>query len=195
MSAATDDVTTDERADAPVPVDVPVDMPVDVPVDDVRWLSADEQASWRSFRDGVIRLFDAIARDLEVDAGLSPHEYEVLVRLSEADGRTLRMSQLADDLAHSRSRLTHTVRRMEERGLVERRACSSDARGVNAFLTEDGWRTLVAAAPGHVRSVREHLVDVLTPEQLRQLGDAMTAVRDGLAGPCEDVRSASCDLA
>ncbi|WP_147572746.1 MarR family winged helix-turn-helix transcriptional regulator [Cellulomonas massiliensis] len=187
MSAATDDVTTDERVDATAPVDLPVD--------DVRWLSTDEQASWRSFRDGVIRLFDAIARDLEVDAGLSPHEYEVLVRLSEADGRTLRMSQLADDLAHSRSRLTHTVRRMEERGLVERRACSSDARGVNAFLTEQGWQTLVAAAPGHVRSVRAHLVDVLTPEQLRQLGDAMTAVRDGLAGPCEDVRSSSCDLA
>jgi len=188
MSTATDDVTTDERADAPTPAS-------DGSGDAVRWLSADEQQSWRSFRDGVTRLFAAIARDLEVDAGLSPHEYEVLVRLSEAEGRTLRMSQLADDLAHSRSRLTHTVRRMEERGLVERRACSSDARGVNAFLTEQGWQTLVAAAPGHVRSVRAHLVDVLTAEQLRQLGDSMAAVRDGLSGACESAASDTCDLA
>ena len=73
-----------------------------------------------SFRDGTVRLFDALAHELERDTGLSPHEYEVLVRSSETPERTQRMSQLADDLAHSRSRLTHTIRRMEERGLVVR---------------------------------------------------------------------------
>jgi len=152
---------------------------------DVKWLTEAEQQDWRAFRDGTIRLFDVIAHELDSNSGLSAHEYEVLVRLSEAPARTQRMSELADDLAHSRSRLTHTIRRMEERGLVERSACSADARGVNCAMTELGWTTLVAAAPLHVRSVREHLVDVLTPEQFRALGDAMAAVREHLvSGPC-----------
>ena len=152
---------------------------------DVRWLTEQEQLDWRAFRDGTVRLFDALAHELDASSALSLQEYEVLVRLSEAPGRTRRMSGLADGLAHSRSRLTHTIRRMEERGLVERAACSADARGVNCVMTELGWTTLVAAAPLHVRSVRDHLVDVLTPEQFRALGDAMAAVRDHLvSGPC-----------
>ncbi|WP_029289826.1 MarR family winged helix-turn-helix transcriptional regulator [Cellulomonas sp. HZM] len=154
------------------------------------WLSTDEQVSWRAFRDGVVRLFAALEHDLEQRTGLSSAEYEVLVRLSEAPGRTSRMSGLADDLAHSRSRLTHTIRRMEERGLVVRAQCSADARGVNCTMTELGWTTLVAAAPQHVQSVRDRLVDVLTPEQFAALGTAMAAVRDRIAsGPCH----APCD--
>jgi len=149
---------------------------------EVRWLSAEQQAQWRAFRDGNALLNDALARQLDADSGLSLGEYEVLVRLSEAPGRTLRMSELADGLAHSRSRLTHTIRRMEAAGLVERTACREDARGVNATMTEAGWERLVAAAPGHVRAVREHLVDVLTPGQLEALGAAMQAVTDALRG-------------
>ena len=118
-----------------------------------------------------------LEHELDAKSGLSTHEYEVLVRLSEAPGRTLRMAQLADNIAHSRSRLTHTIRRMEESGLVARVPCESDARGVNATMTDKGWETLVAAAPGHVQSVRDHLVDVLTPEQFAALGDAMETVR------------------
>ena len=165
-----------------VPVAAPPAAP---PVADVRWLTADEQRLWRAFRDGTARLGDALAHELEKGSGLSIHEYEVLVRLSETPGRTMRMSELASGIAHSRSRLTHTIRRMEERGLVERAACSADARGVNCTMTDEGWRVLVAAAPGHVQSVRDHLVDVLTPEQFRALGEAMETVRAHLLrGPC-----------
>jgi DNA-binding MarR family transcriptional regulator len=109
----------------------------------------------------------------------------VLVRLSEAPGRTLRMSELAGELAHSRSRLTHTVRRMEAAGLVERAPCLEDARGVNCTMTETGWQRLVAAAPAHVASVRARLVDVLTPEQMAALGDAMGAVGAALQAGCD----------
>ena len=148
----------------------------------VRWLTADEQVFWRAYRTATAMLSDVIAHELENDSGFSIDEYEVLVRLSESPGRTMRMSEIATGLAHSRSRLTHTVRRMEEQGLVERRQCPSDARGVDCVMTEQGWQRLVAAAPGHVRSVRAHLVDVLTPEQFAALGEAMEAVRDHLTG-------------
>jgi DNA-binding MarR family transcriptional regulator len=154
----------------------------DAPVTQVRWLTDDEQQSWRSLRVGSAMLNDVLAHELEAQSGLSIHEYEVLVRLSEAPDRTLRMSGLATGIAHSRSRLTHTIRRMQEQGLVERRQCASDARGVECVMTDAGWQRLVAAAPGHVQSVRDHLVDVLTPEQFRALGEAFEAVRTHLTG-------------
>lgn len=141
----------------------------------VPWLGAQQQASWRAFLEGSARLTEALNRDLDAESGLSLHEYEVLVRLSE-NGRTLRMSALADSLSHSRSRVTHTVRRLEERGLVLRTACPADGRGVNCLLTDEGMETLREAAPHHVRSVRRHMVDVLTASQLRVLGEAMTLV-------------------
>jgi len=149
---------------------------------EVVWLTAEQQAQWRSFRQGVARLLGVLEHELEAKSGLSTHEYEVLVRLSETPDRTLRMAQLADNLAHSRSRLTHTIRRMEEQGLVTRLPCVEDARGVNCTMTEKGWQVLVAAAPSHVQSVRDHLVDVLTPEQFAALGDAMETVRLHLTG-------------
>ncbi|MBI9113942.1 MarR family winged helix-turn-helix transcriptional regulator [Sanguibacter suaedae] len=142
------------------------------------WLSDQEQASWRAFLEGTARLSEALNKDLEIDSELSLNEYEVLVRLSESPTDSLRMSQLADSLAHSRSRITHTVRRMEERGLVVRESCAVDGRGVNCTLTDTGRAHLVEAAPSHVRSVRRHLVDVLTPQQLKNLGEAMQRVAD-----------------
>ncbi|WP_372438569.1 MarR family winged helix-turn-helix transcriptional regulator [Cellulomonas dongxiuzhuiae] len=149
----------------------------------VRWLSEPQQRQWRAFRDGTALLFDVLARELDDGSGLSLGEYEVLVRLSEAPGRALRMSELADDLAHSRSRLTHTVARMERDGIVRREPARDDARGVNCVLTEHGWQVLVDAAPGHVESVRAHLVDVLDDEQLAALGAAMQVVVEHLRGP------------
>lgn len=146
--------------------------------DEPHWLTADEQRAWRAYRDGTFLLLRALARELEEGAGLSLHEYEVLVRLSEAPGRTLRMSELAADVAHSRSRLTHTIGRMEAAGLVARVPCPHDARGVNCTLTPAGWERLVAAAPLHVTGVRSHLVDVLSPTQLAALGAAMGAVAE-----------------
>lgn len=150
------------------------------------WLDEEQQGSWRSFLEGSARLTEALNRDLDAESDLSLHEYEVLVRLSESAEWTLRMSALADSLAHSRSRVTHTVRRLEDRGLVRRQACAADGRGVECLLTDTGMQTLADAAPHHVRSVRRHMVDVLSPEQLRTLGQAMALVaeacRDADAG-------------
>lgn len=143
---------------------------------DVTWLTPDQQIHWRSYLLGVARLNDALNRQLEREAGLSLSEYEILVRLSEAEGRTLRMSDLATSLMHSRSRLTHTVGRLESQGLVERRSCSDDRRGVNCTMTDAGFDLLARSAPGHVRAVREHLVDRLTDDELRALGRAMAKV-------------------
>lgn len=151
-----------------------------VSADGVRWLTPEQQVAWRAYRDGTALLMDALGRELDEDAGLSLAEYEVLVRLSEAPERTLRMSELAGELAHSRSRLTHTIRRMEEAGLVARHPCAADARGVNCTMTDAGWHRIVDVAPAHVASVREHLVDVLTDEQLRALGSAMDVVAHAL---------------
>ena len=147
---------------------------------DVRWLSPEQQTHWRAFRDGTALLLDVLGRELDDDSGLSLGEYEVLVRLSEAPGRTLRMSELAGELAHSRSRLTHTIRRMESDGLVARTPCAEDARGVNCTMTDAGWQRIVDAAPGHVEAVRANLVDVLTPAQLAALGEAMGVVIEHL---------------
>lgn len=150
---------------------------------DVTWLTPDQQIHWRSYLLGVARLNDALNRQLEREAGLSLSEYEILVRLSEADGRTLRMSDLATSLMHSRSRLTHTVGRLESQGLVERRSCSDDRRGVNCTMTDAGFDLLARSAPGHVRAVREHLVDRLTDDELRALGRAMAKVAPADAVP------------
>lgn len=144
--------------------------------DDVRWLSLEQQASWRAYLLGAARLGDALNRQMEREAGLSLSEYEVLARLSEAHGRSVRMSDLAASLFHSRSRLTHTVRRLEARGLVERQDCPEDRRGVYCAITDAGFRHLASSAPGHVRAVREQLVDRLTDDELRNLGVAMGKV-------------------
>jgi len=148
----------------------------------VRWLTAEQQRHWRAYVDGGALLTEALGRQLERDSELSLSEYEALVRLSEAPDRTMRMSLLADELAHSRSRITHTIRRLEERGFVERRACAADGRGVNAAMTATGFARLQTAAPGHVAAVRSHLVDVLSNDQLRALGECMAVVREALRG-------------
>ncbi|WP_394215472.1 MarR family winged helix-turn-helix transcriptional regulator [Brachybacterium vulturis] len=136
------------------------------------WLTSREQAAWRTFLYATTLLTDrfgeALQADPEVDLTLG--EYEILVRLSEAENMFLRMSELADKVVHSRSRLTHTVSRMEKRGLVERVRCTDDGRGRQAQLTEAGEAMLRRAAPTHVRSVRALLVDVIGHEDLLELG-------------------------
>lgn len=165
----------------------------------VRWLTEDEQAFWRAYLLGSARLTEALTRQLEMDAQVSLSEYEILVRLSEVPDHTLRMSELAACLVHSRSRLTHTVSRMERRGLVRRENCVGDGRGVNCVLTDGGFALLQATAPGHVRAVRTHLVDRLTPEQFRALGEAMAIIggdvsTDRLARPMTAVGSGAGDV-
>ncbi len=146
-----------------------------------RWLHRDQQASWRAFLAGSTRLFERLDRDLRVHCGIALPEYEVLVRLSEAPDHRLRMAELATSLAHSRSRVTHTVARLERLGAVARTACPTDGRGVVAELTGDGWDLVVAAAPLHVRGVRAYLVDVAAPEDLAAMGRVFQAAADRLS--------------
>lgn len=147
-------------------------------MEDTRWLSDDEQRTWRSFLTASRLLWDRVERQLQQGAGLPHAYYEILVRLSEAPDRTLRMSQLASTSLSSRSRLSHAVARLEGSGYVQRRPCPSDRRGQLASLTEAGMERLRAAAPGHVREVRELLFDRLDPEQqaaLREISDLLVA--------------------
>jgi len=134
-----------------------------------RWLDDDEQRTWRAFFAASHLLFDRLDRELQRDAGMPHAYYEILVRLSETPSRSLRMSDLARHTRSSRSRLSHAVARLEERGWVTRRDCDTDKRGQIAALTDAGLAALRAAAPGHVEGVRTHLFDPLTPEQITQL--------------------------
>lgn len=156
-----------------------------------RWLTATEQRAWRAYLEATILLFDALDRQLQRESGMPHAYYEILVRLSEADGRSMRMSELADATRSSRSRLSHAVARLEERGWLKRTDCETDKRGQVAVLTEQGFAALEAAAPGHVAAVRKHLIDRLTPEQIRQLEQIGTVVVDGLeSAECQAVRAA-----
>lgn len=121
---------------------------------------------------------------LQRDAGMPTTYYAVLVALSEAPGHELRMSDLATATRSSRSRLSHAVARMESKGWIRRTACPTDKRGAFARLTEAGLEAIRAAAPGHVEAVREGLFDVLTPEQVRELGAISAAIIDRLAPEC-----------
>lgn len=145
-----------------------------------RWLDEDQQRSWRALVMGTTLLFDRLDDDLRRTCDLSLVEYEILVRLSEAEGRRMRMAQLADALAHSRSRVTHTVARMEKAGLVQRTVSPEDGRGVLAAMTDKGYELIRQVAPVHVNGVRDHLVDLATPEDFAALGRVMNAVADHL---------------
>jgi DNA-binding MarR family transcriptional regulator len=145
-----------------------------------RWLTPEEQRAWRSYIESSKLLFDALDRQLQRDADMPHAYYEILVRLSEADQRSLRMSELAQRTRSSRSRLSHAVARLEERGWVAREECATDRRGQIARLTDAGFDTLRAAAPGHVEAVRQYLVDVLTPEQLQQLSTVNEAIIEAI---------------
>lgn len=150
---------------------------------ETRWLSASEQETWRAFMTAVDGLTDQFARQLQRDSAMPYTYYEILVALSEAPDRTLRMSELAGARRSSRSRLSHAVARLEEEGWVCRRTCPTDKRGSFAMLTDKGFAALEAAAPGHVTEVRQRLFDVLTPEQVEQLGQISRAILAGLAAP------------
>ncbi|WP_280267473.1 MarR family winged helix-turn-helix transcriptional regulator [Nocardia wallacei] len=141
-----------------------------------RWLSSAQQRAWRAYMDGGQRLLAELNRQLQRDSDLSLAEYRILVLLSEAPDHSLRMSDLADGVLSSRSRLTHQVRRMEEQGMVRRTSAEEDGRGVRAHLTEEGMRRLRAAAPGHVNAVRRDFIDLLTPTQLAVIGEVFDQV-------------------
>lgn len=135
-----------------------------------RWLTGPEQKAWRSYLTGSQLLTVQLDKEMRDEHGIGLPEYEILVRLSEHESRTMRMARLASDTTMSRSRLTHSVTRMEKKGLLERFSIPEDGRGVNCQMTEAGWELLVTMAPTHVGGVRDHLVDLCEPEEMATLG-------------------------
>jgi len=156
-----------------------------------QWLSAQEQDAWREYLRASRLLEAALDRDLQAH-GLQLSEYEILSMLSEQPNRRLRMSVIADLVVQSRSRLTHTAGRLESRGLVRREACEGDRRGVELTLTQTGFAEITRMAPTHVASVRDHLLDHLSPVDLLALGRAMAAVSKGIlgTGACDELQTA-----
>lgn len=145
-----------------------------------RWLDEDETRTWIAWILSTRLLWDELERDLQRDAGMPFSYYEMLVMLSQAPGRSQRMSELADATQSSRSRLSHAVTRLEQLGWVRRETCASDRRGALAVLTDAGFAALENAAPDHVESVRTHLFDQLSPEQQVQLREISDVLLDHL---------------
>lgn len=150
-------------------------------MEQTRWLDDDERRAWLRLIAVVQLLPSTLDTRLRREAGLTHYEYQVLAMLSEAPERVLRMTALAQITNATLPRLSHVVRRLEERGMVERFPCPQDGRATNARLTAAGWDALVDAAPDHVETVRRLVFDQLTGEQvaqLRDIGEAMLGVLD-----------------
>jgi DNA-binding MarR family transcriptional regulator len=127
------------------------------------WLSDEEQATWRAYLEMQLRISSAIERNL-AESGLSQADYALMVPLSEAENGELRARDLARWIGWDRSRLSHQIRRMEERGMITRRSCPTDGRGTMLALTPRGRATVEATAPGHVATVRSAFIDQLAPD-------------------------------
>jgi DNA-binding MarR family transcriptional regulator len=161
---------------------------------DAVWLTAEELTAWRTYGRAARLLFAQLDRDLLRDAGMAPGHYELLVLLSEAPGRSLRMNQLAEATFSSPSRITHAVERLVELGWVERANCPGDRRGWFAVMTGEGFDALRAAAPRHVEHIRRHLFEGMSGAdvaELRRLSEAilarLPASADAYAGePCTE---------
>ena len=145
---------------------------------DVRWLTDDEQTTWRAFLGMQKLIRERLERQLQQDAGMPMTYYIILAMLSEAPERTLRMTELAAMAGTSQSQLSHAATRLEESGWIERRRCLLDKRGYEAVLTDSGFEVLTRAAPSHVESVRSVLFDALTPQQVDELHTIASAVID-----------------
>ncbi|MEO3976537.1 MarR family transcriptional regulator [Streptomyces sp. CAU 1734] len=146
-----------------------------------RWLTEDEQCTWRAHLDVSRLLMHQLEKDLQ-PFGLTNNDYEILVNLSESADLRLRMSDLAAATLQSKSRLSHQITRMESAGLVRRENCESDRRGLYAVLTDQGMETMRRVAPHHVASVRKHFIDLMTPEALGDLRASLAPVADHLRG-------------
>ena len=151
-----------------------------------RWLTDDEMAAWLPLVALVTLLPQALDRQLREDAGIGHVYYQILAMLSEAPDRTLRMSDLAHRTWSSRSRLSHAVDRLEENGWVQRVRCPTDKRGSFAVLTDAGYAVLADIAPTHVDSVRRHLFDQLTPDQVEALREVSEVVSTQLSTAQEE---------
>ncbi|MDQ0985059.1 DNA-binding MarR family transcriptional regulator [Streptomyces sp. V2I9] len=145
-----------------------------------RWLTDEEQHTWRAYLHATTLLEDHLDRQLQRDAGMPHTYYGLLVQLSQAPRRRMRMTELARNAKITRSRLSHAIARLEKNGWVRREDCPSDKRGQNAVLTDDGYAMLRRSAPGHVEAVRQAMFDRLTPEQVSSLGEIMRVLASGL---------------
>jgi len=142
-------------------------------------MTSSERAVWRSLLDTTSELRRILGAELQ-ESSLSPADYRVLLALSEADGRRLRSSELASTIDWERSRLSHQLRRMERRHLIRRDDCATDNRGAEVSLTGDGARVFRRATAPHMRAIKKHFADALTPEQLEALGDILRALQSHL---------------
>ncbi|MFE9766030.1 MarR family winged helix-turn-helix transcriptional regulator [Streptomyces sp. NPDC005808] len=147
---------------------------------ETRWLTDEEQRTWRAYMHASTLLEDHLDRQLQRDAGMPHVYYGLLVQLAEAPRRRLRMTELAMSAKITRSRLSHAIARLEKSGWVRREDCPSDKRGQFAVLTDDGYEVLNRTAPGHVAAVRQALFDRLSPDQQKALGEAMRIIAEGL---------------
>jgi DNA-binding MarR family transcriptional regulator len=150
------------------------------PPEDPKWLTDQEQAAWRGYLALLRLVTTSIDRQLQDEAGLPHGYYQILAMLSEAEGGTLRMSQLAEVTMTSQSRISHAVSALEERGWVQRAPSTEDRRGHTASLTDSGFAALAELAPGHVAEVRRLIFDRLSPAQVAALtgiADSITAAR------------------
>ena len=148
--------------------------------EDTRWLNDEEQRTWRAYLHATMLLEDHLDRQLQRDAKMPHVYYGLLVQLSQAPHRRMRMTELARHAKITRSRLSHAVARLEQHGWVRREDCPSDKRGQNAILTDEGYATLQQSAPGHVAAVRQAIFDRLTSEQQKSLGEIMRIIAEGL---------------
>jgi DNA-binding MarR family transcriptional regulator len=156
-----------------------------------RWLDPEERRTWLAWVFATRLLWEELERDLQRDAAMPFGYYDILVMLSEAPERSLRMSELAEFTQSSRSRLSHAVSRLEDAGWVRRESCPTDRRGAFAVLTDEGFAALAAAAPHHVESVRDHLFDRLSPAQqaqLREISETLLEHLMPIAGMRGDTR-------
>lgn len=156
---------------------------------ETRWLDEAESRAWRGYQQLSVQLAARLHRSLLRATGLSLSDYEVLVHLSESPEGRLRAFELGAALQWEKSRLSHHLRRMEGRGLVERKACESDARGLWVVLTPAGREAIESAAPHHVDDVRRLMIDHLTPAQLTTMAEVSEKVLASLPDdnqPCDD---------
>jgi DNA-binding MarR family transcriptional regulator len=158
-------------------------------VTDARWLDAQEARAWRGLTRMQTQLYARLNRELLRSSGLSASDYAVLVCLSEAPQGRMRPFELGAELRWEKSRLSHHIARMERRGLIERRECDADARGLFVVITGSGRSAIEDAAPQHVEHVRRNIIDLLTPEQLDALGDVTEIVLKNLDYDAEDCDS------
>jgi DNA-binding MarR family transcriptional regulator len=144
-----------------------------------KWLTPSEESAWRKYIVASRRLYEALDEDL-ASHGLSLSDYEILVHLSDAKDRSLRMSDLADKTILSRSRLSHRIKYMEGKGWVERQKCDSDKRGTWAVMTTKGWNAIVKAAPDHVESIRNRFIDQISKADQANIASAFEKVEKTL---------------